>query len=35
LEDLQAHLSSPHMAAYQKKAKDFVDKVTLKILTEA
>jgi quinol monooxygenase YgiN len=35
LEDLQAHLASPHMAAYQKKAKDFVHKVTLKILTEA
>ena len=35
LEDLQAHLSSPHMVAYQKKVKDLVDRVSLKILTEA
>ena len=35
LEDLQAHLSAPHMVAFQKKEKDFVDKVSLKVLQEA
>jgi quinol monooxygenase YgiN len=35
LEELQAHLSAPHMLAYQKKVKDLVDKVSLKILAEA
>ena len=35
LEDLQAHLSAPHMLAYKKKVKDLVDKVSLKILGEA
>jgi len=34
LEDLQAHASSPHMLAYQQKIKDFVHRVSLKILTE-
>jgi quinol monooxygenase YgiN len=34
-EDLQAHLSSPHMLAYQKKVKDLVEKVSLKVLAEA
>ena len=35
LEDLQAHLTAPHMLAYKKKVKDLVEKVSLKILTEA
>ena len=32
LEELQAHLSTPHMLAYKEKVKDLVDKVSLKIL---
>lgn len=35
LEDLRAHLSAPHMAAYREKVKDMVGQVTLKVLTEA
>jgi quinol monooxygenase YgiN len=35
LEDLQAHLSSPHMLAYREKVKDLVEKMSLKILGEA
>lgn len=35
LEDLQAHLSAPHMVAFQKKEKDFVDKMSIKVLKEA
>lgn len=35
LEDLQAHLSAPHMLTYREKVKDLVEKVSLKILTEA
>ena len=35
LEDLQTHLSSAHMVAYQKKVRDLVDRVSLRILTEA
>lgn len=35
LEDLQIHLSAPHMLAYQDKVKDIVEKVSLKVLTEA
>ena len=35
LEDLQAHLSAPHMLAYKEKVKDLVDKVSLKVLGEA
>ena len=35
LEDLQAHLTAPHMLAYKKKVKELVEKVSLKILTEA
>jgi quinol monooxygenase YgiN len=35
LEELQAHLSSPHMLAYRKAVKDLVEKVSLRILTEA
>lgn len=35
LEDLQAHITAPHMLAYKEKVKDLVDKVSLKVLTEA
>ena len=35
LEDLQAHLSAPHMHEFQEKEKEFVDKVSLKVLQEA
>jgi quinol monooxygenase YgiN len=35
LEDLQAHLSTPHMLAYKEKVMDLVDKVSLKVLGEA
>ena len=35
LNDLQAHLSAPHMIEFQKKEKDFVDKMSLKVLKEA
>ena len=35
LEDLQAHLSAPHMLAYREKVKDLVDKVSFKVLGEA
>jgi quinol monooxygenase YgiN len=35
LDDLQAHLSAPHMLAYKENVKDLVDKVSLKILKEA
>ena len=35
LEDLQAHITAPHMLAYKEKVKGLVDKVSLKILTEA
>lgn len=35
LEDLQAHITAPHMIAYKEKVKDLVDKVSLKVLTEA
>jgi quinol monooxygenase YgiN len=34
LENLNAHLSAPHMLAYREKVKDLVDKVTLKVLKE-
>ena len=34
LEDLQAHLSAPHMLAYKEKVKDIVDKLSLKVLGE-
>ena len=34
LEDLQAHLSAPHMLAYKENVKDLVDKVSLKVLGE-
>ena len=35
LEDLQAHLSAPHMLAYKENVKDLVDKLSLKVLGEA
>ena len=35
LEDLRAHLSSPHMLVYKEKVKDLVDNVSLKVLGEA
>jgi quinol monooxygenase YgiN len=35
LEELQAHLSTPHMLAYKEKVKDLVDNVSLKVLEEA
>jgi len=34
LDDLQAHLSAPHMLAYKENVKNLVDKVSLKILKE-
>ncbi len=34
LEDLQAHMSSPHMVEFQKKEKEFVENVSLKVLKE-
>jgi quinol monooxygenase YgiN len=35
LEDLQAHLSAPHMVEFQEKEKEYVDKVSLKVLQDA
>jgi quinol monooxygenase YgiN len=35
LEDLKTHLSAPHMLAYKENVKDFVDRVSLKVLGEA
>jgi quinol monooxygenase YgiN len=35
LDDLRAHLSAPHMLAYQAQVKDLVENVSLKVLTEA
>jgi len=35
LEDLQAHLSAPHMLSYKEKVKDFVETMSIKILQEA
>ncbi|MEA3438262.1 MAG: putative quinol monooxygenase [Thermodesulfobacteriota bacterium] len=35
LEDLQAHLSAPHMLAYKENVKDLVDKLSFKVLGEA
>ncbi len=34
LEDLQAHLSAPHMLEYKETVKDLVDKLSLKVLKE-
>jgi quinol monooxygenase YgiN len=35
LDDLQAHLSAPHMIEFREKEKDLVDRVSLKVLKEA
>ncbi|OPY85929.1 MAG: putative quinol monooxygenase YgiN [Syntrophorhabdus sp. PtaU1.Bin153] len=35
LADLQTHLSSPHMLLYQEKVKELVERVSLRVLTEA
>ena len=35
VEDLMAHLATPHMLSYRENVKDLVDKLSLKILTEA
>lgn len=35
LEALQAHLSAPHMHTYRERVKDFVEKMTVKILQGA
>jgi quinol monooxygenase YgiN len=35
LDDLKAHLSAPHMLSYREKVKGLVDRVSLKVLTEA
>ena len=35
LDDLRAHLSAPHMLAYQKNVKGIVEKVVLKVLEKA
>ena len=35
LEDLRAHISAPHMVEFQKKEKEFVEKVSLKVLQQA
>jgi len=35
IEDLLAHFSTPHMLAYREKVKNIVDKISIKILTEA
>ncbi len=34
LEDLMAHLSAPHMLEYKEKTKDFVAKMSVKVLEE-
>jgi len=34
-EALKAHLASPHMVAYQKKVKNIVENVSIKIMKEA
>ncbi len=34
LEDLMAHLSAPHMLAYQKKTKELVENMSVKVLEE-
>jgi len=35
LENLQAHLTAPHMLVYREKVKDLVEKLSLKIVEEA
>ncbi len=34
LEDLQTHLSAPHMIEYKEKVRDIVDKMSIKVLKE-
>ena len=34
-EDLKAHMTAPHMLAYREKAKNLVDKMSIKVLKEA
>jgi len=34
LEDLKAHIASPHMLAYKEKTRDLVDNMSLKILEQ-
>lgn len=34
LEDLHAHLKSPHMEAYRERVKDIVERVVLKVLRD-
>ncbi len=35
LEDLQTHISAPHMLSYREKVKDLVESMSLKVLEEA
>ena len=35
LEDLQAHLTAPHMLTFKDEVKDIVEKVSIKVLEEA
>jgi quinol monooxygenase YgiN len=35
LEDLQAHITAPHMLAYKEKVKDLVETMSIKILQKA
>ena len=35
LEDLMEHPSTPHMAEFQRKEKDFVEKMSFRVLREA
>ena len=35
LDDLKAHLSSPHMMAYREKTKDLVEEISVKVLKNA
>jgi quinol monooxygenase YgiN len=35
VEDLRAHLKTPHMLAYREKVKDIVEELSVKVLKEA
>ena len=35
LEDLMNHFSTPHMLAYREKVKHIIEKISIKVLTEA
>ena len=35
VEDLQAHLSAPHMLAYKEQVKEIVERVSIKVLGKA